>query len=66
MEMTVNKFLKSMAEAGFNGSFRATNGELTYRGTIDNGKISTVKVQTVAESRAKIGEILNANKANKA
>ena len=60
--MSVNEFIKSMAAEGFSGSFRATNGEHTYRGTIEDGKISIIKVQTVAESRAKIKEILGDDK----
>ena len=51
-----------MASAGFSGSFRATNGEHTYRGTIENGKVSTVKVQSVAESQRKIRELLGDDK----
>lgn len=63
--MSVNEFIKNMAAAGFTGSFRATNGEQSYRGSIDaGGKISTIKVQTVAESREKIKEMLYANKTN--
>lgn len=59
---TVNEFIKDMAQAGFSGSFRATNGEHTYRGTIGDGKVSTIKVQSVEESRAKIMEILGDEK----
>lgn len=57
--MTVNEFIKNMAAAGFDGTFRATNGEHTYRGTISDGKVSTIKVQSVAESQRKIRELLN-------
>jgi hypothetical protein len=60
--MTVNEFIKDMAAAGFDGSFRATNGEHTYRGTIGDGKVSTVKVQSVAESQRKIRELLGDDK----
>lgn len=64
--MTVNEFIKSMAAAGFDGSFRATNGEHTFRGTINtDGTISKLKVQSVNESRAKIKEMMDANKTNK-
>lgn len=62
MEKSVNQFIKEMAEAGFDGSFRATNGEHTYRGTIGDGKVSTIKVQSVAESQRKIREILGDDK----
>jgi hypothetical protein len=60
--VSVNEFIKNMASAGFAGNFRATNGEHTYRGTIENGKISTVKVQSVAESQAKIKELFGDDK----
>lgn len=57
--MTVNEFIKSMAAAGFTGDFRATNGEHTYRGTIDkDGNVKVIKVQTAEDSRRKINEIL--------
>jgi hypothetical protein len=65
--MSVNEFIKNMAAAGFTGSFRASNGEQSYRGSIeDGGKISTIKVQTVAESRDKINRMLHGNQTNKA
>ena len=51
-----------MASAGFSGTFRATNGEHTYRGSIEDGKISIVKVQTAAESQAKIRELFGHDK----
>jgi hypothetical protein len=60
--VSVNEFIKNMAAEGFSGSFRATNGDHTYRGTIENGKVSIVKVQTAAESRAKIKELLGDDK----
>lgn len=57
--MSVNEFIKKMAAAGFTGSFRASNGEQSYRGTInDDGTIDKIKVRTVAESRAEINRIL--------
>ena len=63
--MTVNEFIKNMAAAGFTGEFRATNLQHTYRGTIDaNGRVSSVKVQSVEESRRKIQEMLHGNKTN--
>jgi len=56
--MTINEFIKSMAEAGFSGDFRATNLQHTYRGTIDaNGRVTCIKVQTLEESRKKINDI---------
>lgn len=63
--MTINEFIKNLAAAGFDGDFRATNGEHTYRGTIEvDGKISTIKVQSVEESRRKIQEMLYGSKTN--
>lgn len=64
--MTVNEFIKSMAAAGFDGSFRATNGEHTFRGTINkDGTISKLKVQSVNESRQKIKEMFGDDKRRK-
>lgn len=63
--MSVNEFINKMAEAGFTGNFRATNGEQTFRGTIFvDGTIRKYKVQSVSESRAKIKEMMDANKTN--
>jgi hypothetical protein len=61
--MSVNEFIKNMAAAGFTGSFRASNGEQSYRGIINSdGTIEKVKVRTVAESRAEIDRILHGKK----
>lgn len=63
--MTINEFIKNMASAGFSGDFRATNGQHTYRGSIDsNGVIKTVKIQTVSESKEKINEIFKSSNKN--
>jgi hypothetical protein len=63
--MTINEFIKSMAAEGFTGDFRATNGEHTYRGSIDSdGVIKTVKVQTIAESKEKINGIFKKTNKN--
>ena len=35
--MTINEWLKSMALAGFDGKFEATNGQISVRGYIENG-----------------------------
>jgi hypothetical protein len=57
--MTVNEFIKSLAANGLHGEFRATSEGVTYKGTIkEDGSITTIRVQTVAESRQKIKEIL--------
>lgn len=61
--MSVNEFITKMAEAGFTGTFRASNGELTIRGTIsEGGEIKKYRVATAEESRAKIKEMMDANK----
>ena len=58
--MTVNEFITKMAEAGFTGTFRASNGELTIRGTIsESGEIKKYRVATAEESRAKIKEMID-------
>lgn len=66
MEKSVNQFIKEMAESWADTdkvwNFRATNGEHTYRGTIEDGKVSTIKVQSVAESQRKIREMLGHDK----
>lgn len=56
--MSINEFIKNMAAAGFDGNFRATNGEYTFRGTINtDGTITKIKVQSSDESRQKIKEM---------
>lgn len=61
-DKTISEFLKEMADAGFTFDYRATNGEMTFVGKcVKSGseyKITHKRVQTVAESRAKIKEIL--------
>lgn len=61
-DKTISEFLKEMAEAGFTFDYRATNGEMTFVGKcVKSGseyKITHKRVQTVAESRAKIKEML--------
>ena len=58
--MTVNEFITKMAEAGFTGTFRASNGEMTIRGTIsENGEIKKYRVATAEECRAKIKEMFD-------
>ena len=64
--MSVNEFINNMAKAGFTGIFRATNGEMTIRGTIyADGSIRKYKVVSAEESRAKIKEMMDATKTNK-
>jgi hypothetical protein len=61
-EKTISEFLKEMADAGFTFDYRATNGEMTFVGKcVKSGSEYTIthrRVQTVAESKAKIKELL--------
>jgi len=61
-DKTISEFLKEMADAGFAFDYRATNGEMTFVGKcVKSGseyKITHKRVQTVAESKAKIKEML--------
>ncbi len=61
-EKTISQFLKEMAEAGFTFDYRATNGEMTFVGKCEKSgseyKITHRRLQTVAESKAKIKKIL--------
>ena len=61
-DKTISEFLKEMSDAGFTFDYRATNGEMTFVGKcVKSGSeynITHRRLQTVAESRAKIKEIL--------
>jgi len=61
-DKTISEFLKEMANAGFTFDYRATNGEMTFVGKCERSgseyKITHERVQTVAESKAKIKEML--------
>ena len=61
--MTVNEFVKKMAEAGFDFSYRATDGNITLVGQcvqIKDGDFSLIhkKVPSVDQSRQEIAKIL--------
>ena len=56
--MSVNQFIENMAAAGFSGAFIASNGIMTIKGEIKDGKVIKRKVPAISESRAKIKEIL--------
>lgn len=56
--MSVNQFIENMAAAGFSGAFIASNGIMTIKGEIKDGKVIKRKVPAINESRAKIKEIL--------
>ena len=60
--MTVNEFVKSMADAGFDFTFRATNGEITIIGEsvkCADGKCAITKrtVVSAQTSRANIKQM---------
>jgi hypothetical protein len=62
--MTVNEFVKNLAKAGFDFSFRASDGNISVVGQcvrLENNdfKIMSRRLQTVAESREKINRLLN-------
>lgn len=62
--MTVNEFIESMAKAGFEFRFRATNGEITILGEAvkdaeGNVNVTKRKVATYEQSKAEIKRILN-------
>lgn len=62
--MTINEFVKSMADAGFDFKFKAENGDMTIVGEsvmCADGKciITKRRVMTVDESRKAIKNILN-------
>ena len=64
--MSVNEFINKLAAAGFTGTFRASNGEMVIRGIInESGEIQKFRVATANESRAKIKEMMDANKRRK-
>jgi hypothetical protein len=65
--MSVNEFIKNLAAAGFTGSFRASNDDAVFRGTInEDGSISKIKVQSIEQSRKFIKDMLYGNQTNKA
>lgn len=60
--MTVNEFVKSMAEAGFDFSYRASDGNVTLVGQCvqikDKGfELKHKRVPTVNQSRQEIAKI---------
>ncbi len=61
-EKTISEVLKEYADAEIDFDYRATNGEMTFVGKCekvgDKYKLTHRRVQTVAESKAKIKEIL--------
>ena len=61
--MTVNEFVKSMAEAGFDFHYRATDGNVTLVGQCvqikDKGfELKHKRIPTVNQSRQEIAKIL--------
>ena len=59
-EKTINQFIKELAAEKITGKFRATNGEMTFVGTIHpDGSVSKIRVRSAEESRRIIKEMLN-------
>ena len=63
--MTANEFIQSMADAGFDFTFRATNGEMTIVGVViqEDGKpiIQKQKIRSADDSRAIIKAMFSKN-----
>lgn len=57
-EMTCNEFVKSMRDAGFSFTYRATNGTQTFTGEVKASGESEVKqVKTAEQSRQEIKQL---------
>ena len=61
--MSVNEFIKKLAAAGFDFSFRASDGNITVTGECvqlkdHDFRIVSRRVQSVQESRDKINKML--------
>ena len=68
--MTVNEFVKKLGAAGFDFSFRASDGNITVTDECVqlkdyDFKIISRRVQSVQESRDQINRMLHGNQANK-
>ena len=68
--MTVNEFVKKLGAAGFDFSFRASDGNITVTNECvqlkdHDFKIISRRVQLVQESRNQINRMLHGDKANK-
>lgn len=57
-EMTCNEFVKSMRDAGFSFTYRATNGDVVVTGEVkSNGENVVNKHKTVEQSRQEIKQL---------
>jgi len=56
-EMTCNDFIKSMKAAGFDFTYRATDGTRTFTGEVKQDKTTVVKITPVSESRQRIKDM---------
>ena len=57
-EKTCNQFVKEMKEAGFDFTYRATDGKRVVTGEVKkSGEVITATVPTVEESRQKIKDL---------
>ena len=68
--MLVKDFIKKLAEAGFDFSFRASDGNISVTGECvqlkdHDFKIISRRVQSVQESRDQINRMLHGSKTNK-
>lgn len=62
-EMSCNDFVKSMKEAGFDFTYRATNGDMVITGEVKkNGETSVKKHTTVEQSRQAIKDLFKREK----
>lgn len=60
-EKSCSDWLKEMAAAGFDGTFKATSNGQTFIGEIKDGEVKAKKVTSAEESRKKIKDMLNGN-----
>lgn len=58
-EKSCNEFIKEMADAGFDFSFRATNGNDVYLGDCKDGVVKTKRQLTAEQIKTRITERLS-------
>lgn len=63
IEKTCSQFIKEMKAAGFEFTYKATDGVQTFTGEVKaDGKTITVKITSSSESRKKIKEMYEIKK----
>jgi len=63
IEKTCSQFIKEMKAAGFEFTYRATNGTQTFTGEVkQDNKTTVVKIASSDESRKKIKEMYEIKK----